>query len=100
MVAPELVWGGLGCLICSVCSIFCCLATQMESRNQTNGLPGGLRCGGSPQRQYERNGILQQKSELEGLAIEQANLANRLETYIQRQRTAAAENILNRQNPA
>ena len=97
MVAAELVWGGLGCLICSVCSLFCCLATQMESRNQANGLPGGLCCGGSPQ----RTGMLQQqKSEMEEIAIEQADRANRLEDYIRRQRSAGAENILNRQSAA
>ena len=99
MVAAELVWGGVGCLICSVCSLFCCMATQMEGRNKANGLPVGLCRGGGPPRQYERTGMLQQNSEMEEMAIEQADRANRLEAYIQRQRTAAAENILNRQAP-
>ena len=97
MVAAELVLGGIGCLICS---IFCCLATQMQSRNRVDGLPGAPCCAGGPPKQYERNGMLQQNSEMEGIAIEQADRANRLEAYIQRQRTAAAENILNRQRPA
>ena len=43
--------------------------------------------------------MLQQNSEIEELAIEQADRANRLEAYIQRQRAAAAENILNRRAP-
>src|SRR5208282_3448666 len=100
MVAAELVWGGVGCLICSVCTFFCCLASQMESRNKANGLPGPLCCRGGPEQQYERNGMSQQTSEMEAFAIEQADRANRLEAYIQRQRTAAAENILNGQTPA
>jgi hypothetical protein len=99
MVAAELIWGGIGCLVCSVCSIFCCLATQMDRRNRANGLPGAPCCAGGPPRQYQRDGMLQQKSEMEGIAIEQADRANRLEAYIQRQRTAAAENILNSQRP-
>lgn len=97
MVAPELVLGCIGCLICSVCSLFC-LSTQMGGRNKANGLPGAL-CGGGPPQQYDRTGMLQQNSEMEELAIEQADRANRLEAYIQRQRTAAAENILNRRAP-
>jgi len=97
MIPPELIWGGVGCLICSVCSILC-LTTQMEGRNQANGLPAGPCCGGSPS-QYQRTGMLQQNPEMEEFAIEQADRANRLEAYIQRQRTAAAENILNGQAP-
>lgn len=90
MVAAEVMVGAVGCLLCSVFSLFC-VVTQMENRNP-RGRSRALCCGGDE----ELRGELFRQDQLEELEMEQNDRANRMGTFFLRQRAAAvaaAQNV-------
>jgi hypothetical protein len=90
----AIVAAAIGCVVCSLGGAFCCVQNAENRRRQ--GLSGIGCCGGDDEE-------MMQIQEMQRMAEEQRDRAERMEEYIARQRKAAYEDILKQRattNPA
>lgn len=99
MVAPGVIAGIIGCLVCTLCSAFCLASSEAQRQRDPHGTEQSSSCCFGQRGRLSREDVVTQMQMESNAMMAEADRIDRLEAFIKRSATEAAENQLNGVTP-